>query len=193
MTLLEFAYENLPHVLCALLLLARIGDVGTTYLVTPNLTLEANPIARKLGWPFALVTLAACLLPYVHMPLAVSASVAFFLVSASNAGKMWIVRTIGEEAYFAFLLELARKSKLSHALLAIAASRFFASLAGGTILLFYPWRTDWGFWLDLGVLLYAGATWFYGTLWTIRLFRRAALPREPEVANRLVGSASGGE
>ena len=174
--MLAFAYGNLPHVLCALLLLSRIGDIGTTYLVTPNLILEANPIARKLGWPFALLTLGACFLPYVSMPGAVSALVAFLLVSASNAGKIWIVRTIGERAYAAFVLDLARKSKLSHALLGLAASTFFVALTGGTILLFYPSEEEWGFWLGLGVLLYAGAAWLYGTLATIRLFRRAALP-----------------
>ncbi len=174
--MLAFAYGNLPHVLCALLLIARIGDVGTTYLVTPNLILEANPIARKLGWPFALLTLGACLLPYVHMPIAVSALVAYLLVSASNAGMIWTVRTIGEKAYAAALLELARRSKLSHALLGLAASTFFVALAGGTILLFYPSEDEWGFWLGLGVLLYAGAKGFYGTLAMIRLFRRAALP-----------------
>jgi len=173
---LTFAYENLPHVLCALLLIARIGDVGTTYLVTPTLELEANPIARKLGWHFALLSLGACLLPYVHMPLAVAALVAFLLVSASNAGKIWIARTIGEKAYAASLLDFARKSKLSHALLGLAASTFFVALAGGAILLFYPSEDEWGFWLGLGVLLYAVVTWLYGTLPMVRLFRRAALP-----------------
>lgn len=176
--MLAFAYGNLPHVLCALLLIARIGDIGTTYLVSPTLELEANPIVRKFGWPFALLTLGACLLPYVYMPLAVSALVTFFLVSASNAGKIWIVRTVGERAYAAALLDVARRSTLSLALLGLSASAFFVALAGGTILLFYPSDDEWGFWLGLGVLLYAGATWFYGTLAMIRLFRRAA--RGPE-------------
>lgn len=174
--MLTFAYENLPHVLCALLLISRIGDVGTTYLITPNLILEANPIVRKIGWPFALLTLAACLLPYVYMPLAVSALVAFLLVSASNASQIWVVRTIGERAYAAFTLELARKSKLSHALLGVATSTFFLALAGGSILLFYPSQSEWGFWLGLGVLLYAGAKGFYGTLAMLRIFRRAGAP-----------------
>ena len=191
--MLAFADENLPHVLCALLLLARIGDVGTTYLVTPNLILEANPIVRKLGWPFALLTLGACLLPYVHMPLAVSALVTFLLVSASNAGMIWTVRTIGEKAYAASMLELARRSKLSHALLGLAASTFFVALVGGTILLFYPSQDEWGFWLGLGVLLYAGAKGFYGTLAMIRLFRWAALPRAGEGVAQPLASPGGAE
>ena len=191
--MLTFAYENLPHVLCALLLLARIGDVGTTYLVTPTLELEANPIVRKLGWRFALLTLGACLLPYVHMPLAVSALVAFLLVSASNAGKIWIARTIGEKAYATFALDLARKSKLSDALLGLAASTFFVALAGGTILLFYPSEEEWGFWLGLGVLVYAGAKCLYGTLALMRLFRRAALPLAGEGATEPLASPGGAE
>ena len=191
--MLAFAYANLPHVLCALLLLSRIGDIGTTYLVTPNLILEANPIARKLGWPFALLTLGACLLPYVDLQFAVSALVAFFLVSASNAGKIWVARTIGEQAYAAFALDLARRSKLSHALLSIAASTFFVALAGGTILLFYPSEEEWGFWLGLGVLIYAAAKCFYGTLAMIRLFRRAALTLAGEGVAPPLAAAGGGE
>ena len=178
--MLAILYENLRPVLCGLLLLSRIGDIGTTYLITPNLILEANPIVRKLGWPFAFLTLGACLLPYVHVPTAVAALMTFLLVSASNAGKIWIVRTVGERAYAALVLDLARRSRLSHALLGIAASAFFVALAGATILLFYPSADDWGFWLGLGVLVYASAVWFYGSLATIRLFRRAALVRLTE-------------
>jgi len=132
-------------------------------------------------------------LPYVHLPLAVSALVTFLLVSASNASKIWIARTIGEKAYAAFVLDLARKSKLSHALFGLAASTFFVALAGGTILLFYPSEDEWGFWLGLGVLLYAGAKLFYGTLATIRLFRRAVLPRGGEGVTQPLASAGGGE
>jgi hypothetical protein len=181
--LLTFAYANLPHVLCALLLFARIGDVGTTFLITPSLKLEANPIIRKLGWRFALLTLAACALPYLSLPVAVIVLIGSLFVSASNAGKIWIVRAIGEHAYAALLVDAARKSKLSHALIGVAASSFFIALAGATILLFYPAPANWGFWLGFGVVSYAVAVWFHGTLWMIRLFRRAALPRE------LVGTA----
>ena len=178
-TLLAIAYENLPHVLCVLLLIARIGDVVTTFLITPNLVLEANPIVRKLGWRFALLTLGVCFLPYLSVQAAVAGLMISLFVSASNAGKVWMVRPIGEHVYAALLIDVARKSKLSHALLGIAASSFFIALAGGTILLFYPApEADWGFWLGIGVLLYAVVVWFYRTLAMVRLFRRAALPLE---------------
>lgn len=174
--MLAAAYDNLEHVLCALLLIARVGDVATTYLVTPNLMLEANPVARKLGWPFALLTIGVCLLPYFNTALAVMALMGSFLVSASNARGIWMVRTIGEKEYLALLMNVARKSKLSHALLGTAASSFFVALAGGSVLLFYPEPSeDWGYWLGLGIVLYAGAIWIHGTLFMVRLFRRAAL------------------
>ena len=105
----------------------------------------------------------------------VSALILSLFVSASNAGKIWLIRTIGEEAYAALLINLARKSKLSHALLGVAASSFFIALAGGTILLFYPAPRYWGFWLGSGVLLYAIAVLVYGMLAMIRVFRRAGL------------------
>jgi hypothetical protein len=175
--MLTFAYAHLPHVLCALLLIARIGDVATTFLATPNLVLEGNPIVRKLGWPYALLTIGLCFLPYLNTAAALASLIAFLLVSASNAGKIWVIRTIGDTAYAAFLTELARKSKLSHALLGVTASSFFIALAGGTILLFYPSPAkDWGFWIAFGILSYAAIVWIYGTLWMTRLFRRAALP-----------------
>lgn len=169
-------YANLSHVLCGLLLVSRIGDVLSTYLVTPNLALEANPLARKLGWRFALLTLSACLLPYFSREVAVAALMPFLFVSASNTGKVWMVRAMGESAYLALLHELARKSRLSHALVAVAMSAFFVALAGGTILLFYPNPSeDWGFWIGLGVITYSGVVALYGSLWMVRLFRQAAV------------------
>jgi hypothetical protein len=170
--LLYESYEYLPHILCAMLLISRIGDVVTTYLVTPNLVLEANPIARVLGWRFAIITLGACLVPYVHVPISVSALVLFLMVSAANARQIWFARAIGEREYAALIMENARKSKLPVALASIAASACFTALVGGTILYFYPDpEMDWGFWIGIGVLAYAGSTCLYGSLATARFFR----------------------
>jgi hypothetical protein len=140
---------DLRHVLFLLLLISRIGDLGTTYLVTPTMALEANPIARKLGW--------------------------FMLVSASNAAKIWVARAMGEEAYLRMHLDLARKSKQSHALLGVAVSCAFIILAGVAILAFYPGpATGSAFWIGFGVVVYGAAMWMYGSLWFRRLYRMAA-------------------
>jgi hypothetical protein len=41
------------HITAVLVLLSRLGDIVSTRLVTPTLQLEANSIARHLGWRYA--------------------------------------------------------------------------------------------------------------------------------------------
>lgn len=165
----HFGFENL---LCVLILVSRIGDIGSTYLVTPNLLLEANPIVRKFGWPFAFVTLLVCLIPYYSVEMGVVILVPSLLVSASNAGKIWFVRAYGEREYCDLIVRLARTSKLSHALAATLGSAFFVALAGGVLLFLSPDpETNGGYWFALGILCYAFIMAFYGCLSFIKLFR----------------------
>lgn len=174
--MLETPAGPLAHILCVLLLISRVGDVGTTYLVTPSLALEANPIVRRLGWRYAVVTLGACAIPYFSLEMAVMMLMPFLFVSAANAGRIWAVRTMGEEAYLKWVMGLARQSRLSHALLGVGASAFFVTLAGASILLFYPSPDEWGFWIAMGIMSYGAVIiGLYGTLSTRRIFRRAAL------------------
>lgn len=51
-----YSHTHLERLLCALILISRLGDIGSTYLITPKLKLEANPILRKLGWWFAIAS-----------------------------------------------------------------------------------------------------------------------------------------
>ena len=187
--MLAAAYVNLEHVLCVLLLIARIGDVATTYLVTPNLVLEANPVVRKFGWPFALLTVGVAALPYLNTALAVVALMTSLLVSASNARGIWMARALGENEYMALLMKAAGKSKLSYALLGTAASSFFVALAGAVVLLFYPSPDeDWGFWLGVGIVLFAAAFWLHQKLFMVRLFRRRAVEAHtPALASNPTG------
>ena len=174
---MQFLYANLSNVLFVLLLISRLGDVGTTYLATPKLSLEANPIARKLGWKFSVLALIVCVVPYWSPQIAVSLLMASLLVSASNATKVWAARTLGERAYKSLMLDLARKSRLSSALTGIAAAAFFLILAGSVILFFYPSPgDDWGYWIGLGVALYGGVVGMWGTVSAVQLFRKAAVP-----------------
>ena len=175
--MLEVSVSNLRHVLCALLLIGRLGDVGTTYLATPTLALEANPLVRRFGWKYAAFTIALCLFAYLSPQVAVTLLITSLFVSASNAAKVWVMRTMGEQAYLDFCMDLARRSRLSRAVLGVAASSFFIVLAGGVILFFYSSPdNDWGFWIGMGVVLYGVAMGLYGTHWMVRLFRKAGPP-----------------
>ncbi len=170
----EFIVTHFDHFLCGLILVSRIGDIGSTFLLTPKLTLEANPIARKLGWPFALLTVLACLIPYYSTPAGVVFLVPSLLVSASNTAKIWLVRGIGETQYLELLYRVARSSKLAYALAGALGSALFILLAGLVLLFLAPDPShDWGFWFALGILGYAFVVAFHGSLYLCRLFRLA--------------------
>jgi len=77
--MLQHLYDHLDIVLCALILISRIGDIGTTYLVTPNMLLEANPMMRRLGWKFALMTLLAAAMPFFSLQAGVVILVPFLM------------------------------------------------------------------------------------------------------------------
>jgi hypothetical protein len=171
--LIGWAHEHIRHDVAALLLVARLGDIGTTWLATPTLVLEANPVVKKLGWWFAGPTLLLCLLPYYSLPFALVALMGSLLVSASNASKVWMMRAVGEHEYRAFLVGVARRSRLGRALGSVYAAAGFVTLTGLSVLLFYPTADEWGFYIGAGIVVYAMAMAFHGTVFVVRLFREA--------------------
>lgn len=173
--MLDLSSDNLKHVLCGLILLSRIGDIGTTFLITPKLVLEANPIARRLGWRFALLTLLISAVPYFSVEYGVMILVPFLMVSASNAGKVWAARTMGEHEYKAMLLGLAGKSKLRHALAGVWVSASFIVLLGVVLLFLYPDPDgELAFWFGSGIVTYGIVVAVHGSLWLSKLFKEAS-------------------
>lgn len=81
----------------ALLLFARGLDFLSTWIATPSLLLEANPIARRLGWQGGIaVNLVVCLVAAAIPFVAVLISVTSVLVAARNFQAAWVSRTMGE-------------------------------------------------------------------------------------------------
>jgi hypothetical protein len=179
--MLEFLATHFEHVLCVLILIGRIGDLGSTYLITPTLKLEMNPVIRKLRWKFALTSLALCLVPYYSTSLGVMVLVPSLLVSASNTAKIWMVRALGEDRHLEILYTAARSARLSHAIAGIWVSQTFLALVGLLLLFLSPDpERDWGFWIALGILIYAAVIAVYGSLFMVKTF--AAAGREsPEL------------
>ncbi|KPJ56280.1 MAG: hypothetical protein AMS16_02685 [Planctomycetes bacterium DG_58] len=170
----QFVYENLDHVLCVLVLISRLGDVVSTRLATPKLKLEANPIAKKLGWWFIAATLGLCVVPYFHRGAAVVVLTVSCLVSASNISKLWAIRALGEEGYHRHMMRMARKAKPLHAMGGYVAASLFVALLGATQILLSPGPSrDWGYWFGLGILTYAFAMLIYGPIAYRRFFRQA--------------------
>ena len=87
--------------ICLLLLVfARGMDFLSTWIATPNLLLEANPIARRLGWRWGIPVNAALCASFAFHPLAaIVISTTSVLVAARNFQSAWLMRSAGEEAY----------------------------------------------------------------------------------------------
>jgi hypothetical protein len=188
-----YGHTKLEHLLCALILVSRLGDIGSTYLVTPKLRLEANPIVRKFGWWFALATILVCLVPYYSTAAGIIVLIPSLMVSAANTSKIWFARACGENEYHELLLRLAKTSKLSYALAPTIVAAIFTAMIGLVLLLLSPDPTkDWGYWFAIGFLAYAFVIGFCGSLFFVRLFRKARRSEERSEIEARQGVAPNG-
>src|SRR3954467_3155300 len=92
--------------LLACLIGARSMDFLSTWIATPNLVLEANPIARKLGWKGGIMVNFFLCVGFAFWPLtAVIISTTSVLVAARNFQLAWVMRSSGEDNYRAWFSE----------------------------------------------------------------------------------------
>jgi len=120
-----------------LLVLARGLDFLSTWIATPHLVLEGNPIAKKLGWRWgAVVNLALCgtfgLFP---LPAVIIATTSV-LVAAHNFDGAWLMHSMGEEAYRAWIATRHVSTKASLYLFCLTAKTALWGLVGVALLLF---------------------------------------------------------
>ena len=161
------------HLLAALVLFSRLGDVVSTWLVTPRLRLEANPVVRRLGWRFAALTLFVAFVPYAHAGLGVAILTTSLFVTASNLSRGWMVRAMGEAEYEHMLLDVARRGSRREALAFVNGGAAFI-LSAGLVLIWLDGPVSWGFWFGFGIITYAFAISVHGSFFIVRTFRRAA-------------------
>jgi hypothetical protein len=162
-----------PHLLAALVLLSRLADVISTYLVSPTLALEANPLARRGGWPFALSTLLVCLLPYYSTATGVVALTVSMLVAGSNLSRCWVARALGEAEYRAMFVRAASRGERHWSIVLVLASSLCPAIVG-LLLMWLSSPNEWGYWFGTGILLYGAAIAVYGTAFVVRLFREVS-------------------
>src|SRR5579872_1416239 len=84
----------------SLLVFARGMDFLSTWIATPTLALEGNPLAKKMGWRIGgIVNLALCF-AFAFWPVtAIMVVTAGLLVAAHNFHNAWLMRSMGEDAY----------------------------------------------------------------------------------------------
>jgi hypothetical protein len=156
-----------------LLLVARGADFFSTWTATPRLKLEANPIARWLGWRWGIgvnvllcVGLALWLLPSV---MVITTSL---LVAARNFQSAWLIRTMGETGYRHWLGVQITHAPRGLMLFCLGAQSLIYGGLGAAIM-------HWGrhsvvlLGVGLGLVTYAVAVLFYTWLGARRVRRQA--------------------
>ena len=158
--------------LLSLLLFARGMDLFSTWVATPNLVLEGNPLAKKLGWKGgAAANLALCFGFAFWKVAAIIVITAGLLVAAHNFRSAWLMRSMGEEGYRDWFLEQIDKSGLRF---------FFACVCGESLLTASPgavlvWASKMdsaAFAIGMGIIAYAAIVLFYTSLSLWRLRQR---------------------
>lgn len=158
-------------VLLALLLAGRGADFLSTWVATPTLLLEANPLARRMGWKGgAVVNLLACGLCALWPLPAIVVTTTSLLVAARNFQSAWLMRTMGEYRYQAWMVERVQETHLGLYLFCILAQTLLPGVIGAALV----WYS--GNWLvplaiGMGIITYAFAVAFYTLLSVWRLYR----------------------
>ena len=154
----------------SVLLLARASDFFSTWMATPNLALEANPIARKLGWKWGiLINLLACLVVSQWFVPAVAFASTSSLVAARNFQSAWLMRSMGEYAYREFIASRLHLAGRGFYLLCLMFQTVLILAIG--IALMWSGGEQWlAFSIGLGVVAYAIAVFVYSlvSVWRFR-------------------------
>src|SRR5215831_13963338 len=154
-------------ILFVLLLISRGMDFLSTWVATPNMVLEGNPIAKKLGWKWGIpINLALCF-AFAYWPLpAIVISTTSVLVAARNFQSAWLMRSLGEELYRNWHVERVQETRVTLYLFCLAGNTLLTA-AVGVALIYVSNPESAGFVafaIGMGMIAYAIAVAFYTLL-----------------------------
>lgn len=165
-------------IMVAVLAFARAMDFLSTWVATPHLVLEGNPIAKWLGWKWGalvnliLVGFLAC------SPLsAIIVSTASVLVAARNFQSAWLMRSMGEAEYRDWYLQRLTAARLPLYLLCLAGNTLLTAAVGLTLVIYsqtryYTLIIPLG--IGMGIIAYSIAVAFFTLLSVWRSRHRRA-------------------
>jgi hypothetical protein len=159
------------YLVCALLVaFGRAMDLLSTWIATPSLTLEANPVARWLGWRGGIaVNLMAAAFLALFPVAAISVATTSVLVAARNLQSAWLTRVVGEHEYRHWLAARYREGRKGVFVICLAMNAGLTALVGAGLMIWSD-RALVPFAVGLGILTYAAAVAFF----TGMAMRRAA-------------------
>ena len=169
-----------------LLLMSRGADFLSTWIATPNMVLEGNPIARKLGWKWgSCINLVLCG-AFAAWPLAaIIIGTTSVLVAARNFQSAWLMRSLGEQAYRDWHLERIQETRVTLYLFCLAGNTLLTAGVGAAVIYFSKTPKEMPLVpvaIGVGIIAYAAAVAFY-TLLAIYRMRRMSL-REAQLKER---------
>ena len=157
----------------ALLVFSRGMDFLSTWIATPNLVLEGNPIAKILGWKWGVPLNVAICLGLALWPLsAIVVSTASVLVAARNFQSAWLMRTLGEEIYRHWHVERVQETRVTLYLFCLAGNTLLTAAVGAALIYFSKLELV-PFAIGMGMIAYAVAVAFYTLLAVWRIHRAA--------------------
>ncbi len=161
----------------SLLLFARGADFLSTWIATPNLILEANPIARRLRWKWGIpVNLALCA-GFARWPLiAIIIGTTSALVAARNFQLAWLMRSHGEENYRNWFVERLDETTPGLFLFCLFSQTLLTAAIGGVLMYWSGFDQEVPLGIGMGIVGYAVAVAVY-TLIALCRNRRAARAR----------------
>ena len=159
-----------------LLAASRSMDFLSTWIATPNLVLEGNPIAKKLGWRWGILANIAFCFGLAFWPVsAVAVSTTSVLVAARNFQSAWLMRSIGEGVYRDWHVARIQETRVTLYLFCLAGNTLLTAAVGTGVIYF---SNRWiPFAIGLGIIAYSVAVAFYTLLAVWRL--RRAVDRRP--------------
>ncbi len=165
-----------------LLFVSRGMDFLSTWVATPNMVLEGNPIAKKLGWRWGIPLNFALCIALAFWPLpAIVISTTSVLVAARNFQSAWLMRSLGEQLYRDWHIERVQETSATLYLFCLFAQTALTAGVGVAVVYFSEWRLVL-LAIGLGIVAYALAVALYTTLGIWRM-RRAEI-RSTRLAER---------
>lgn len=156
--------------LLAILGLSRGMDFLSTWIATPNLVLEGNPIAKALGWKFGIPINVILCVVFAMWPLpAVIITTTSLLVAARNLQSAWLMRSLGEEPYRSWMVERIREAPPTLYLFCLLGQNLLVAAIGFVLIGFSEWALI-PFGVGTGMVAYAIAVVVFSliSIWRIR-------------------------
>ena len=160
--------------LIALMAVARGLDFLSTWLITPKLQLEANPLMRRTGFArMALLNLPLLGLPLLHHGLSITFIVTSLLAAGGNLVSGALARGMGEKRQAESQARAIREMGVPTALAMNSAGGVVTCAGGAFLMALAGGMESHSWWGGLGVMMFGVVSLVHFNLAIMRLGRKA--------------------